>query len=112
MTRQQMSELAVAAVFAGVLAALGIGATIAGNWLKTDAAKRELQVRKQALDASVRLVRANDESQQVAAYLQRYKRYMEKQFREAWPLSGTPLKFWYIEKHVDRHKPVIKPREK
>ncbi len=33
-----------------------------------------------------------------------YKRYMERKFREKWPLSGTPLKFWYIEKHVDRHK--------
>lgn len=28
-----------------------------------------------------------------------YKRYMERKFRETWPLSGTPLKFWFIEKH-------------
>jgi GTPase len=28
-----------------------------------------------------------------------YKRYMERKFREAWPLPGTPLKFWFIEKH-------------
>lgn len=28
-----------------------------------------------------------------------YKRYMERKFREQWPLSGTPLKFWFIEKH-------------
>lgn len=28
-----------------------------------------------------------------------YKRYMERRFRERWPLAGTPLKFWYIEKH-------------
>jgi len=28
-----------------------------------------------------------------------YKRYMERKFRDAWPLSGTPLKFWFIEKH-------------
>ncbi len=28
-----------------------------------------------------------------------YKRYLEKQFREVWPLTGTPLKFWFIEKH-------------
>jgi GTP-binding protein len=33
-----------------------------------------------------------------------YKRYMERSFRETWPLSGTPLKFWFIEKHTDRHK--------
>jgi GTP-binding protein len=28
-----------------------------------------------------------------------YKRYMERKFREKWPLEGTPLKFWFIEKH-------------
>jgi GTP-binding protein len=28
-----------------------------------------------------------------------YKRYMERKFREQWPLTGTPLKFWFIEKH-------------
>jgi GTPase len=28
-----------------------------------------------------------------------YKRYMERKFREIWPLTGTPLKFWFIEKH-------------
>lgn len=27
-----------------------------------------------------------------------YKRYLERQFREVWPLVGTPLKFWFIEK--------------
>lgn len=28
-----------------------------------------------------------------------YKRYLERKFRENWPLTGTPLKFWFIEKH-------------
>jgi GTP-binding protein len=28
-----------------------------------------------------------------------YKRYLEKQFRQTWPLEGTPLRFWFIEKH-------------
>ncbi len=28
-----------------------------------------------------------------------YKRYLERSFREKWPLAGTPLKFWFIEKH-------------
>ena len=28
-----------------------------------------------------------------------YKRYLERRFRETWPLVGTPLKFWFIEKH-------------
>ena len=27
-----------------------------------------------------------------------YRRYLERQFRERWPLEGTPLKFWFIEK--------------
>lgn len=27
-----------------------------------------------------------------------YKRYLEKEFRLVWPLVGTPLKFWFIEK--------------
>ncbi len=28
-----------------------------------------------------------------------YKRYLERSFRQQWPLAGTPLKFWFIEKH-------------
>lgn len=28
-----------------------------------------------------------------------YKRYLERSFREKWPLAGAPLKFWFIEKH-------------
>jgi GTP-binding protein len=36
-----------------------------------------------------------------------YKRYMERKFRQKWPLIGTPLKFWYIEKHEPR---VSKPK--
>lgn len=31
-----------------------------------------------------------------------YKRYLERQFREKWPLVGTPLKFWFIEKEGGR----------
>jgi GTP-binding protein len=27
-----------------------------------------------------------------------YKRYLEKQFRLEWPMSGTPIKFWFINK--------------
>ncbi len=27
-----------------------------------------------------------------------YKRYLEHSFRDRWPLEGTPLKFWFIEK--------------
>jgi GTP-binding protein len=28
-----------------------------------------------------------------------YKRYLERKFRERWPLAGMPIKFWFIEKH-------------
>lgn len=38
-----------------------------------------------------------------------YKRYLDRKFREKWPLPGTPLKFWFLEKHADRHK--TRPRE-
>lgn len=27
-----------------------------------------------------------------------YKRYLERSFRQQWPLAGTPLKFWFIDK--------------
>ncbi|HET6863625.1 MAG TPA: ribosome biogenesis GTPase Der [Candidatus Saccharimonadales bacterium] len=29
-----------------------------------------------------------------------YKRYLDRSFREKWPLSGTPLKFWFIDKRA------------
>lgn len=40
-----------------------------------------------------------------------YKRYLDRKFREKWPLAGTPLKFWFIEKHADRHKIRTAPKE-
>lgn len=33
-----------------------------------------------------------------------YKRYLERKFRESFDVQGTPIKFWFIEKHQDRHK--------
>jgi len=33
-----------------------------------------------------------------------YKRYMERNFREKFGVTGTPIKFWFIEKHEDRLK--------
>jgi GTP-binding protein len=33
-----------------------------------------------------------------------YKRYLERSFRELWPLAGAPLKFWFIEKEGRRVK--------
>lgn len=29
-----------------------------------------------------------------------YKRYMDRTMREKWDYSGTPIQFWFIEKHV------------
>ena len=37
-----------------------------------------------------------------------YKRYMERKFRETYNLEGTPLKFWFIEKH-ETHKHGTRP---
>lgn len=33
-----------------------------------------------------------------------YKRYLEKKLRETFGFEGTPVKFWFIPKNVDRHK--------
>jgi GTP-binding protein len=32
-----------------------------------------------------------------------YRRYMERKFREEYNLAGTPVQFWFIEKHIS-HK--------
>ena len=37
-----------------------------------------------------------------------YRRYLEKDFREHYDFSGTPVQFWFIEKH-DTHKHGQKP---
>lgn len=30
-----------------------------------------------------------------------YRRYLDRTFRENWPLPGTPIKFWFIEKNKE-----------
>lgn len=37
-----------------------------------------------------------------------YKRYMERSLREKYGFTGTPIRFWFFEKHVP-HKHGIKP---
>jgi len=37
-----------------------------------------------------------------------YKRYMDRQIRDTFGFSGTPIKFWFIEKHIDRKKEAAK----
>lgn len=39
-----------------------------------------------------------------------YKRYMERRLRENYDFTGTPIKFWFIEKHVS-HKHGTRPTE-
>lgn len=39
-----------------------------------------------------------------------YKRYMERALREAYDFSGTPIKFWFLEKHVP-HKHGQRPQK-
>ncbi len=31
-----------------------------------------------------------------------YKRYMERAFRETYDITGTPIKFWFIDKNADK----------
>ena len=39
-----------------------------------------------------------------------YKRFMERQFRETYDYTGSPIHFWFIEKHVT-HKHGTRPSE-
>lgn len=39
-----------------------------------------------------------------------YKRFMERQFRETYDYAGSPVHFWFIEKHVT-HKHGTRPSE-
>ncbi len=39
-----------------------------------------------------------------------YKRYMDRTFRETYDYAGSPIQFWFIEKHVT-HKHGTKPAE-
>lgn len=33
-----------------------------------------------------------------------YKRFLEREFRLKWDMAGSPIHFWFIEKHIDRLK--------
>lgn len=37
-----------------------------------------------------------------------YKRFMDREFREKWDYTGSPVQFWFIEKHVT-HKHGTRP---
>jgi GTPase len=37
-----------------------------------------------------------------------YKRFLEREFRQVYELEGTPIKFWFIEKH-ETHKHGVSP---
>jgi hypothetical protein len=76
MTPSQTRDLAVAGVLSAALAAAGTVAAFGGEWFKTEAIKREQSMRKQALEASGRLARANEEREQISAYMQRYQNYL------------------------------------
>ncbi len=39
-----------------------------------------------------------------------YKRFMDRQFRESYDYTGSPIQFWFIEKHVT-HKHGTRPAE-
>ena len=76
MTPAQAKELTVSGVLAAVLAAVGGVAAFGGGYFKDEAIKRELLMRRQSLEASSRLSRANEEREQISAYMQRYQNYV------------------------------------
>ncbi len=76
MTPAQTRDLAVAAVLCAALIAAGGIAAFGGEWFKNEAVKREQAMRRQALEASSRLARANEEREQIGAYMQRYQTYL------------------------------------
>ena len=39
-----------------------------------------------------------------------YKRYLEREFREKYGFAGTPVKFWFFEKH-EPHKHGVRPKK-
>lgn len=41
-----------------------------------------------------------------------YKRYMDKKFREEYGFEGTPIRFWFFEKHVTHKHGTSPTREK
>ncbi len=76
MTPAQTRDMVVAGVLAAALASAGAVAAFGGEWFKTEAITREKSMRKQALEASGRLARANEEREQISAYMQRYQNYV------------------------------------
>ena len=76
MTPAQAKELTVSGVLAAALAVAGGVAAFGGGYFKDEAGKRELLMRKQSLEASGRLSRANEEREQISAYMQRYQNYV------------------------------------
>lgn len=116
MTPIQTKELSVSIILAVMLAGVGAGAFFSGGWFKADAVKREQLMRKQALDASSRLARANDEREQISAYMQRYQHYLRiKAIRQSVagksddnPEQGERLE--WIERIVEAREARALPR--
>lgn len=76
MTPAQAKELTVSVVLAAALAVAGGVAAVSGGYFKDEAVKREQLMRRQSLEASGRLSRANEEREQISAYMQRYQNYV------------------------------------
>lgn len=76
MTPAQAKELTVSGVLAAALAVAGGVAAVSGGYFKDEAEKRELLMRRQSLEAGGRLSRANEEREQISAYMQRYQNYV------------------------------------
>ena len=109
MTPAQTRDLAIAGLLAATLAGLGAAAAFGGNWFKTETVKREQLMRKQALEASGRLARANDEREQISAYMKRYESYVR--IKAIRPAAGADKSAPEQGERLDWIERVVEARE-
>ncbi len=109
MTPAQTRDLAIAGLLAATLAGLGAAAAFGGNWFKTENIKREQTMRKQALEASGRLARANEEREQISAYMKRYQNYVR--IKAIRPAAGADKSESEQGERLDWIERVVEARE-
>ena len=109
MTPAQTRDLAIAGLLAATLTGLGAAAAFGGNWFKTETVKREQLMRKQALEASGRLARANDEREQISAYMKRYESYVR--IKAIRPAAGADKSAPEQGERLDWIERVVEARE-
>lgn len=111
MSPAQSRDLAVAALLSAALAGLGAVAAYGGHWLKTETIQRETLMRKQALEASGRLARANEEREQISAYMKRYQNYVRIKAIRPSATTGTGRSGPEQDERLDWIERVVEARE-